>query len=332
MSKIDLKRVRNTNILILLKAAEKLGIDFEILDIEKYKIRFFKNDKKHIISKRSNGLNSRKSINISINKHKTYRALKNNNLPVLKQITIKSIDDYKLKNEEIPFPQVIKPKYGEKGKNIYLNIKNKKEGINACKEFFKEVKSGVVEPYFKGEDYRFLVLKRRVIGIAKRKPPAIIGDGKHNIKELIKKENKRRLEYNKKIGRRMLNRMLVWKRIGWYLNNQGLKFTDILEKDKKITLFPIPNFSIGGTVETIDKEKIHPSFLNLCKEAAEAVCLVLTGIDILAKDIQKKVNKNNCCIIEVNSDPGLRLHDWPNKGRSQRVAEKILKFIFLEKK
>ena len=29
-----------------------------------------------------------------------------------------------------------------------------------------------------------------------------------------------------------------------------------------------------------------------------------------------------------NSDPGLRLHDWPNQGQPQHVAEKILKSIF----
>ena len=78
--------------------------------------------KTHIIWKKSLGINSSKAIMLSHNKNLVYQILKKVNLPVLPQIVINKIDDYQKKVNKITFPQVIKPLYGEKGKNIYLNI------------------------------------------------------------------------------------------------------------------------------------------------------------------------------------------------------------------
>jgi len=331
MSKINLKKIKNTNILILLQVAEKLGIGFEVLDWEKYKIRFFKNGKTHIISRKSFGLNKKKGIYISADKNKTYQILFKNSLPVLKQVIVKNTKHYIKTADLIPFPQVLKDRFGEKGKNIYLNIKNKKEGIKAAKELFKKFDNAILEPFFEGDDYRFLVLNYKVIGIVKRKPPEILGDGKHTIGKLIKMENKRRLEYNKRAGKRMYNRLLVKERISWYLDNQNLDFDDVPKLNERIVIFPIANFSVGGTVEAINTRNVNSSFIEICKKTANAVGLTIFGIDILVKDIRNKAEKSNCRIIEINSNPGIRLHDWPNRGKSQNVAEKILEFIFFRK-
>lgn len=328
MTKVNLNKITNTNILIILQACQKLGIDFKILDWQKYKIKLIKNNKTHLIWKKSLGINPSQAIQISRDKHQTYLALKKTNLPVLPQIIIKNLKNYQEKLHLIPFPQVIKLLSGEKGKHIFLNIKTKSQGEKTIKKLLKKTEACVVEPFFKGKDYRFMVLNNEVIGLSQRKPPIIIADGKHNIKQLIEIENQKRLEYNQKVGRRMLNRMLIWDRIKWYLKHQGLKLTDIPSKNKKITVYPIANFSTGGTVETISLNKIHPSYLELAIKAAQVIGLTVSGIDILIKEIKKKATNKNCAIIEVNSDPGLRLHDWPNKGKPQGVAEKILGDIF----
>lgn len=305
-----------------------MGIKYQLLDIKKYKFALIKNKKRHIIREKSLGLNTPQAISIARDKHKTYQILKKAGLPVLKQVKIKNINDYEKKSRLISFPQVIKPALGEKGKNIYLNVKNRQEAKKIIKSLQAKISTLIVEPYFKGLDYRFIILNNKVIGLAQRLPPIITADGKYNIKKLIKMENKRRLEFNKKTGRRMLNRILVWQRISWYLEQQKLKLTDIPPKNTKITIYPIPNFSTGGAVEAIPLKNIHPSFIKIAVKTAKVVNLALTGIDILAKNINLPAGKNNCAIIEVNSDPGLRLHDWPNYGRPQSVTEKILKYIF----
>lgn len=340
MAKINYSQIKNTNILIILQTAEKLGIQAEILDYEKYKIRLTYQGKSHIIWKKSLGINPKKGIKTSRDKNLTFKVLQKGGLPVLPQIVIKSIKDYKKNYAQIPFPQVIKPLYGEKGKDIYLNILNLNEGVEALKNYLQKAQSFskltnpacVVEPYFQNaKDYRFMVLNNKVIGFSQRMPPIITADGRHNLKELIKQENKRRLQLNRTLGKRMLNRILIWQRIKWYLHQQNLTLESIPYKNKKITLYPIPNFSTGGLVKTIALEQIHPSFINLALKTAKTAQLKIIGIDILIRNLKKKADKNNCAIIEINSDPGLRLHEWPNLGKPQKVTEKILKYIFLEK-
>lgn len=329
MEKVNLDRIENTNIIILLQTAEEMGIKYQILDWLKYKIKLTKGGKTHLVWKKSMGINSPEAIKISRDKHLTYLTLKQAGLAVLKQFVVKNIQDYQQNYEQIPFPQVIKPLYGEKGKNIYLNIKNKKQGLKTVKDALKYTPALVVEPYFThARDYRFIVLNNQLIGLAERRPPQITADGKHNIKQLINLENEKRVKLNQKLGRRMLNRMLIWKRIKWYLKQQNLTLNDVPEKNKIITLYPLPNFSTGGSVETVGLDQIHSGFIDLSLKTAKAIGLCLIGIDVLAKDIKQTPDKNNCCIIEVNSDPGLRLHEWPNRGKPQKVAQKILKYIF----
>ena len=337
MSQIDFSQIKNTNILLILKTCQKLGIKATLLNLEKYKFQLSKSGKTHIIWKKSMGLNSSSGIHISRDKHLTYLILKKANLPVVPQIQVKNPDDYQQNFQKIPFPQVIKPTFGEKGQNIYLNIGNKNQGLKVLKKYFSQAQSFnqsekafcVVEPYFQpASDYRLTVLTGQVIGLAQRQPPQINTDGQHTIKELIKLENKRRLQTNQKAGQRQLNRILVWSRVKWYLTQQGLKYTDVLPAGQTITLYPIPNFSTGGSVTALSLDQIHPSFLKLGQKIAQVVDLKLTGIDLLIKDVKKPADRKNCAIVEINSDPGLRLHDWPNNGQPQGITEKILKYIF----
>lgn len=337
MTQIDFSKIENTNILLILKTAKKLGIKAQLLNLEKYKFQLSWGEKTHIIWKKSMGLNSSSGIHISRDKHLTYLTLKKAGLPVLPQIQVKTLADYKKDYQKIPFPQVIKPTFGEKGQNIYLNISNKNQGLKALKKYFHQARAFsqpekafcVVEPYFyPASDYRLIVLADQVIGLAQRQPPQIQTDGQHTIKELIKLENAKRLKLNQQAGRRLLNRILVWSRVKWYLEQQGLKYTDILPAGQTLVLYPIPNFSTGGSVVALALDQIHPSFLSLGQKISQTVGLKLTGIDLLIKDIKKPATSKNCAIVEVNSDPGLRLHDWPNTGQPQDVTEKILRYIF----
>lgn len=337
MTSFDFSQIKNTNILLILKTAQKLGIKITPLNLEKYKFQLSFKGKNHIIWKKSMGLNSSSGIHISRDKHLTYLTLKKAGLPVLPQIQVKTLTDYQKNYAQISFPQVIKPTFGEKGQNIYLNVENKAQGLRALKKYFDLARSFaqpekafcVVETYFHPAfDYRLIVLAGQTIGLAQRQPPQIQTDGQHTIKELIKLENERRLKLNQKAGQRLLNRILVWSRVKWYLNQQGLKYEDVLPAGQTITLYPIPNVSTGGSVAALNLNQIHPSFLKLATKISQLIGLELMGIDLLIKNMEKPATAKNCAIVEVNSDPGLRLHDMPNTGKPQKATEKILKHIF----
>jgi cyanophycin synthetase len=321
--------ITNTNHLILLEAAKNLGLKTQILQASPPLIKFSSQAKTHLIGEKSFGLNrsSRAKI-ISRNKALTLKTLKAASLPVPQQIIINRPKEYLKKYSQIAFPQVIKPLSGEKGRLVFLNIKNKTQGKKALKQIFLASPTAVVESHHQGKDYRFLVLNQRLIGLSQRLPPTITADGQSSIQQLIQQENQRRQQLTQKLGKRLLNRMRNWKQISLYLQLQGLSLKTILPQGKKITLYPLPNFSAGGSTKTINPKTIHPSIIQLAEKASQAIGLDIVGIDMLIKNIHRPASANNLVIIEANSDPGIRLHDWPNQGRSQHVAETILKSIF----
>jgi len=316
----------NSNLQILFAAAQKLNLSPVVISVQPPILSFRSGQRTHQITEKSFGLNSTKTINLSLNKSKTIKKLSQYHLPVPQQIIVHSVKEYlsACQSARWRIPQVIKPLTGQKGQFVFLNIQNKKSGQSAVKEVLNHYPDGcLIESYHQGNDYRFFVLNFKVIGVAQRLTPTISGNGRSTIKQLIDTENQRRLELWQTSGKRLLNRMRNWQRISWHLHLQGQSLQAVLPKNKTITLYPIPNFSTGGSVKTIPLRSVNPALIRLAETAAKIIGLKICGIDIIAgPDLS-----GECRIIELNSDPGLRLHDWPNQGKSQHVAEKILSYI-----
>ena len=130
--------ITNTNHLILLQAAKKLGIKTKIIQTKPPLVKFSYQNQTHLIKEKSFGLNkSLKAKTISRSKSLTLKVLKKNRLPVPQQTILKNPSQYTSKASTIPFPQVIKPLYGEKGKSVYLNIKNQSQSQPAVNQVLK---------------------------------------------------------------------------------------------------------------------------------------------------------------------------------------------------
>jgi D-alanine-D-alanine ligase-like ATP-grasp enzyme len=322
-------KIQNTNTVILIEEAKKLGIKVKVLDAAQGKLKLTWHGRTHILWKKSFGLNSKESIRTARDKHRTFLQLKQAQLPCPNQIKVNSTQEYLKHYRQIPFPQAIKPATGEKGQSLYLNVKNKKQALRAIKTILaKKHRHIVVEEYLPGLDMRFFILNGKTLGIARRTPPYIIGNNHSTIKQLIHQENQRRLELTQKTGRRMLNRLLIWKRIRWYLKQQNLNLDSIPTKNQQIVVYPIPNFSTGGSVKTFSRQSVHPSLIKTAEKAVNALNLTVAGVDMVVKDKRHPATKKNCLIIEVNSDPSLRLHEWPNSGKPQHITKKLLRYIF----
>lgn len=309
----------NSNHQILFSAAQKLNLSPAVISVKPPVLSFRSGQRTHRITEKSFGLNSTKSINLSRNKSKTIKKLSQHHLPVPQQIIVHSVKEYLsvCQSAHWRIPQVIKPFTGQKGQFVFLNIKNLTAGQSAVKEVLNHYPDGcLIESYHFGSDYRFLVLNFKVIGVSQRLAPTITGDGKSTIKQLIDQENIKRHQQFLQTNRRLLNRMRNWKRIYWYLHLQGVSLQAVLPKNKTITLYPLPNFSTGGSVKTISLRSVNPALIRLAETAAKIIGLKICGVDVVDNTI-----------IELNSDPGLRLHDWPNQGKPQHTAETILGYI-----
>lgn len=227
--------------------------------------------------------------------------------------------------EEVGYPVVVKPLDSNQGKGVSLCLTDEREVREACIKAFKYSKGIIVEKYFEGNDYRILVIGERVAAVAMRRPPTIVGDGIHSVRELVEAENCNILrgeDHEKPLTRLKLDEIAME-----VLKKQGITEEYIPKIDEEIKLRENGNLSTGGTAVECTAS-IHEKNCQIAVKAARAMKLDIAGIDITAKDISLPIGGKNGAVIEVNAAPGLRMHIYPAEGRSIEIADKIIDMLY----
>lgn len=110
-------------------------------------------------------------------------------VPVPLGRTVSDVDEAWAAALEVGLPVVVKPRDGNQGKGVTVNIVSREHmeiAFNAAYEISREV---MVERFIPGADYRFLVVGDRVVAAARREPPQVIGDGSRTVRELVDEVN-----------------------------------------------------------------------------------------------------------------------------------------------
>lgn len=264
------------------------------------------------------------SVDISCDKNLTKEILKNQNIPVANGCKVTNVIGLLKEAEYIGYPLVIKPQYGNKGKGVFLNIKNEKELLKAYSEVKKNYKDIIIEKYHTGKDYRVCVINYEVVAVSLRLPPKVIGNGKNTIRELIKILNLNPLRGED--HEKYLTKIKIDEELQNYIREQGYGLNSIPRKGEIIYLRQNANLSTGG--EAMDHtDLISEDNIELCVNVAKALKLDICGIDVCIDDISKPI-KDFGIIMEVNSAPGLRMHLHPSFGKTRDVGKKIVDMIY----
>jgi len=260
-------------------------------------------------------------------KESTITMLREANLPVPKGEVIYRFRELESAIEEIGFPIVIKPLDGNHGRGITLNINSWRDAESAYDLARSESKAGgvLVERYYKGRDFRVLVVNGKVVAVAERVPAHVVGDGESTIAELIAQVNRdpRRGEGHNNI----LTKITIDSHSKQVLEKQGLTLRTIPKKGEICDLKATANLSTGGTA--IDRtEEIHPQNIWIAQRAARIIGLDIAGIDITSPDISRPLPEVDGVIVEVNAAPGLRMHLQPSEGTPRNVTAPILDMLY----
>ena len=264
------------------------------------------------------------SVDISCDKMLTKEILNTQGIPVAQGGKVTNVINLLKEAERIGYPVVLKPQYGNKGKGVILNIKNEKElllSYNKLKNNFKDL---LIEKYYVGKDYRVCVINNKVIAVALRLPPFIIGNGKDNILNLIKKVNNdplRGVDHEKPLTKIKLDEEVLE-----CITKQNKNLMYVPLENEKIYLRKNANLSTGGIA--IDyTDEICEENIDLCVRVAKALNLDICGIDICTNDISKPLGSDSV-IMEVNSAPGLRMHLNPSEGIPRDVGKEIVNMLY----
>ena len=314
-----LKEAGNVHLAYYLEAADILDIDYEII-VYRLMAKFTSQGQHWFIINTVTPLSNSPSATIAKRKNLTNIILKEANIPVPQQVPLNSvIEALKFFNEFKDI--VIKPaqQLGGIGVSILPNTEDaviKAYEIALEKNKAKTFTKVLGEEFIKGENYRFLVLGDKVIGIIRRKAAHVIGNGKDNIKKLVE-------EINIKKKKAILKPIHIDNEVKTKLKNEGKDLSYIPKKQEEVILRYNCNLTTGGTTEECAKET-DQYYKDLAVETLKVIGLEFGGVDIIAEDITKP---GKCAINEINYNPGLRLHYHAKKGDIVKVAIPIMEYI-----
>lgn len=307
----------------LLTSAKKRGIPYiKIGDGSIYQLGYGKKSK--FIEATITGNTNAIAVDIASDKLLTKEILYNQNLPVARGGRVLNTLDLLLKADSIGYPVVLKPRYGNHGNGVVVNIQDERtllKEYNILKNNFDEL---IIEKYVEGDDYRVLLVNYKVAAVTKRVPPEIIGDGIRNVCELINELNSDPRRGND--HEKPLTKVKITSELLFYLSSRKITLNSVLKKGEILRIRDNANLSTGGI--SIDfTDNISKYNCTICERAAKAISLDVCGIDICTKDLNIPLDEEGI-ILEVNAAPGIRMHEYPYSGEKRNVSEDIIDSLF----
>ena len=226
---------------------------------------------------------------------------------------------------EIDAPVAIKPRDGNQGKGVAVNISSREQieiAFTAASRISSEV---IVERYLNGHDHRFLVIGNQLIAAARREPPYVIGNNTNTVRELVAEVNKDPLRGDGHAT--SLSKIRIDDLAIATLKNQGLTPESVPPKGLRVTLRNNANLSTGGTATDVTDD-VHPDLAASAIAAAQMVGLDIAGVDVVCENVYRSLEDQGGGIVEVNAAPGLRMHLHPSYGKGRPVGEAIISTMF----
>lgn len=180
----------------------------------------------------------------------------------------------------------------------------------------------LVEQQIEGDCYRILLMDGKHIDSVLRRPPTVLGDGRCTIAQLLRNENRRRIEQGAARAQALIS---VDRDLANTLARQGFG----------LELRPAAG-AVVRLKQVINDNALHensPASDLLCvdivasaRKAAELVGARYVGVDVICRDPSLALEASGGAVIEVNTQPGLVWHNIGGRGPS--VVKQILELYF----
>jgi cyanophycin synthetase len=227
--------------------------------------------------------------------------------------------------QEIGLPVVVKPRDGNQGKGVAVNL-CEREAVKAAYAVAASFRDDVmVERYLPGNDFRLLVVGDRLIAAARRDPPLVTGDGVHSVRQLVDEVNKDPLRgegHATSLTRIRLDEIALAT-----LASASLTPDSVPARGQRVVLRNNANLSTGGTATDVT-DHVHPKVAQRAVQAAQMVGLDICGVDVVCEGVHRPLEETGGGVVEVNAAPGLRMHLAPSYGKPRAVGEAIIDLMF----
>ncbi len=228
---------------------------------------------------------------------------------------------------ELSKPVIVKPSEGSRSRHTTININTEEELVSAIRVAKQLSPWYILEEQLEGFVYRATVIGGKVVGVIRRLPPGVYGDGVRTVRELIDEENKNPLRKGP-----IFHELETGEVAEAELRRQGLNYSSVPNAGKFVHLHPKVGRSSGaGNIDVTDET--HPENILLFEKVSSVLKESLVGIDFIISNISKPYYaQSKSGIIEVNSLPFIDLHHYPLEGKPRDAAGTLWDIVFPESK
>lgn len=221
---------------------------------------------------------------------------------------------------------VVKPNWGNRGIGIVTDVRDFDDllaGFAFARAHDRD-EEVLLEPYVAGVNLRVAVIGGRFAAAAEVTRPALCGDGRRSVAELLAELNAdpRRGSWDQP-SLRPLDR-IEDDSVEALLEVRGLELDAVLGAGERIELC----FEEQEVVDRTDE--LHPGWIEAAVEAAR-----LLGIDVAGVDLRGEADElfaappsagSRARLLEVNVLPALHLHALPTRGQPRDVFEDFVAY------
>jgi cyanophycin synthetase len=182
----------------------------------------------------------------------------------------------------------------------------------------------LIEGQIRGDVYRLLYLDGELLDAVRRHPPAVTGDGRSTIEQLVAQENRgRALEP----PARRLSPLRIDLECVLTLADAGLTVKSVPARGRRVAVKTVVSQNSARENESV-REAIGEALVADGAAAAAAVGLRLAGVDVVTPDPSAALAEAGGATLEVNGPPGLHYHyAVRDPQRATRVAVPILRTL-----
>jgi cyanophycin synthetase len=268
------------------------------------------------------------TLDIMGNKALTYELLaeKGCSVPTFRLFSMRDISAAEAFLEAHGGPVVVKPARGTGGgRGVTTGITNVAALRKAARMAARSGRDLIIEKQISGNSYRLLYLDGAFVDAVRRDAPILVGDGRHTIRELIRIENRRRLNGSPvsalsplKLDRDCVNRLRALKL------RPGSRLADGQIVDIKHAV----NENCARRNHAVAAQ-VHPDTIAMGGAIARDLGVRFAGFDVLCQDISAPLTPENGCVNEINTTPGIHHHYLvSNPAEAVPVAERVLSHLF----
>lgn len=192
---------------------------------------------------------------------------------------------------------VVKPAQGEQGAGVSVDVRTPR-GLEEAIE-----RAGghdvILEEMVKGIDLRVIVIDHECVAAAVRRPPVVVGTGRHTVRELIEKQSRRREAATGGESRIPLDDETLR-----CITEAKYELDSVLPREERVVVRKAANLHTGGTIHDVT-DTLHLKLAEACQMASRVLDIPVVGFDLIVPSEREP----DYFMIEANERPGLANHE-----------------------